>query len=103
MSHLRRHFPFELYGKNLWLLHRLMTYQRHQRVRLAFDWKKLWAGPLPCLMSSLLHIKLFLISALFVLLRFFVTNEALFELPQTFGVVTQVLCPSALQSYAHWP
>lgn len=44
VSHLRRTLEHDLYAKSLGIIHRLLCYQRHQRVRLSYKWKELWAA-----------------------------------------------------------
>ncbi|CAH0719983.1 unnamed protein product, partial [Brenthis ino] len=56
MCHLLKKFPGELYSLCVGVLLRLLSYQKRCRVRLARDWRPLWA-------------------ALIALLKFLVTNE----------------------------
>ncbi|KPJ04282.1 UPF0668 protein C10orf76-like [Papilio xuthus] len=56
MCHLLKKFPGELYSLCVGVLLRLLSYQKRGRVRLARDWRPLWA-------------------ALIALLKFLVTNE----------------------------
>ncbi|XP_063826710.1 armadillo-like helical domain-containing protein 3 [Ostrinia nubilalis] len=57
MCHLLKKFPGELYQLCVGVLLRLLSYQKRCRVRLARDWRPLWA-------------------ALIALLKFLVTNES---------------------------
>ncbi|XP_063535020.1 armadillo-like helical domain-containing protein 3 isoform X1 [Cydia strobilella] len=57
MCHLLKKFPGELYELCVGVLLRLLSYQKRCRVRLARDWRPLWA-------------------ALIALLKFLVTNES---------------------------
>ncbi|KAI5646082.1 UPF0668 protein C10orf76 [Phthorimaea operculella] len=57
MCHLLKKFPGELYELCVGVLLRLLSYQKRSRVRLARDWRPLWA-------------------ALIALLKYLVTNES---------------------------
>ncbi|CAH2047104.1 unnamed protein product, partial [Iphiclides podalirius] len=73
MCHLLKKFPGELYSLCIGVLLRLLSYQKRSRVRLARDWRPLWA-------------------ALIALLKFLVTNEtALLRRHNIFVMAQQVV------------
>lgn len=72
MCHLLKKFPGELYELCVGVLLRLLSYQKRCRVRLARDWRPLWA-------------------ALIALLKFLVANEgALLRRHNVFVMAQQV-------------
>ncbi|XP_028033635.1 armadillo-like helical domain-containing protein 3 [Bombyx mandarina] len=73
MCHLLKKFPGELYSLCVGVLLRLLSYQKRCKVRLARDWRPLWA-------------------ALIALLKFLVTNEtALLKRHNIFIMAQQVV------------
>lgn len=58
VSHLMKKFPMELYLLCIGIIHRLIVYQKRSRVRLNFEWKKLW--------SSLINLLKFLVYQVFL-------------------------------------
>lgn len=58
VSHLMQRLPVDLYRQCVGVVHRLLCYQKHCRVRLAYQWRHLW-------------------STLVALLRFIVAHEQL--------------------------
>jgi hypothetical protein len=71
-SHLMKRFPQELYLHALYVIHRLLSYQKRSRVRVPYPWKELW-------------------TSLISLLKFLTSNEtALVKKMDVFTVALQV-------------
>ena len=43
-SHLMKRFPLDLYLHSLYIIHRLLSYQKRSRVRVPYPWKELWTS-----------------------------------------------------------
>lgn len=51
---MMKKFPMELYHLCIGVIHRMLCYQKRCRIRINYQWKKLWTG-LICLLRFLVH------------------------------------------------